>query len=114
MLDAFNSTLRYDLLNIDNIGFEQMVHRIYPAVLQLNKAHTSDTEAPFIDLILSISNGIVSTKIYHKRYDFDKVNFSFLDRDVHRRSSSVVIYLNIFDLQEHLLMLVISIAVTNS
>ena len=31
MIDAFNSTSRYldDLLNIDNIHFEQMVHRIY-------------------------------------------------------------------------------------
>ena len=30
-IDAFNSTSRYldDLLNIDNIHFKQMVHRIY-------------------------------------------------------------------------------------
>ena len=37
---AYNSTSRYldDLLNIDNIHFEQMAHRIYPAELQLNKA----------------------------------------------------------------------------
>ena len=49
MIDAFNSTSRYldDLLNIDNIHFEQMVHRIYPAELQLNKAHVSNTEAVF-------------------------------------------------------------------
>ena len=52
MIDAFNSTSIYvnDLLNIDNIYFEHMVHRIYPAELQLNKANTSDTEAAFIDL----------------------------------------------------------------
>ena len=31
--------------------------------LQLNKANTSDTEAPFLDLHLSISNGFVSSKI---------------------------------------------------
>ena len=38
MIDAFNSTARYldDLLNIDNIHFEQMVQRIYPAELKLN------------------------------------------------------------------------------
>ena len=49
MINAFNSTSRYlcDLLNIDNIHFEQMLHRIYPAELQLNKANTSDTEAAF-------------------------------------------------------------------
>ena len=47
IIDAFNSTSRYlgDLLNIDNIHFERMVHRIYPAEFQLNKANASDTEA---------------------------------------------------------------------
>ena len=73
MIDAFNSTSRYlgDLLNIDNIHFEHMVHRIYPAELQLNKANASDTEAAFLDLNLSIHNDIVSTKIYDKRDDFN-------------------------------------------
>ena len=49
MIDAFSSTSRYldDLLNIDSIYFEQMVHRIYPAELQLNKAYTSNNEAAF-------------------------------------------------------------------
>ena len=66
-----------------------MVNRIYPAELQLNKANSSDTEAPFLDLNLSISNGPVSTKIYDKRddFDFDIVNFPFLDGDVPRRTS---------------------------
>ena len=70
IIEAFNSTSRYldDLLNI---YFEQMVSRIYPAELQLNKANSSDTEAPFLDLNLSISKGTVSTKIYDKRDDFD-------------------------------------------
>ena len=33
MIDAFNSTSRYldDILNIDNIHFEQIIHRIYLA-----------------------------------------------------------------------------------
>ena len=69
---AFNSTSRYldDLLNIDNPYFEGMVNQIYPPELQLNKANTSDTEAPFLDLHLSISNGFISFKIYDKRDDF--------------------------------------------
>ena len=46
-----------------------MVNRIYPPELQLNKANTSDTEAPFLDLHLSISNGFVSSTIYDKRDD---------------------------------------------
>ena len=88
---AFNSTSRYldNLLNIDNIHFEHMVHRIYPAELQLNKANASDTEAAFLDLNLSIHKDIVSTKIYDKRddFNFDIVNLSFLDGDVPRRPS---------------------------
>ena len=84
---AFSSTSRYldDLLNIDNPYFEGMVNQIYPSELQLNKANTSDTEAPFLDLHLSITNGFVSSKIYDKRddFDFDIVNFPFLNGDVH-------------------------------
>ena len=91
IIEAFNSTSRYldDLLNIDNIYFDQMVDRIYPTELQLNRTNSSDTEAPFLDLNLCISNDTVSTKIYDKRddFDFDIVNFPFLDGDVPRRTS---------------------------
>ena len=56
-----------------------MVSQIYPSDLQLNKANTSDTEAAFLDLHLSIFYDIVSTKIYDKRddFDFEIVNFPF-------------------------------------
>ena len=49
IIEAFNSTSRYldYLLNIDNIYFDQMVDRIYPTELQLNRANSSDTEASF-------------------------------------------------------------------
>ena len=91
LIDAFNSTSRYldDLLNIDNIHFEHMVYRIYPAELQLNKANASNTEPAFLDLNLSIHNDIVSPKIYDKRddFNFDIVNFPFLDGDVPQRPS---------------------------
>ena len=91
IIGTFNSTSRYldDLLNIDNIYFDQMVDRKYSTESQLNRANSSDTEAPFLDLNLCISNGTVSTKIYDKRddFDFDIVNFPFLDGDVPRRTS---------------------------
>ena len=91
VIEAFNSTSRYldDLLNIDNPYFEGMVNQIYPSELQFNKANISDTEAPFLDLHLSVANGSVSSKIYDKRddFDFDIVNFPFLDGDVPRRAS---------------------------
>ena len=61
--------------------------------LQLNKANRSETEDPFLDLHQSISNGFVSSKIYDKRedFDFDIVNFPFLDGDIPRASSYGVI-----------------------
>ena len=97
VIDAFNTSPRYldDILNIYNIYFDNMVSQIYPSVIQLNKANTSDTEAAFLDLHLSISNDIVSTKIYDKRDDFDFVivNFPFLDGDV-PRSTSYGIYIS--------------------
>ena len=63
-----------------------MVNHIYPSELQLNKANVSDTEASFLELHLSISDGFVKTKIFNKRddFDFDIVNFPFLDGDVPR------------------------------
>ena len=79
--EAFSSTSRYldELLNIDNLYIK----------LQLNKANSSDTEAPFLDLDLSIKNGIVSSKMYdkHDDFNFEKVNFPFLDGDDPRFSS---------------------------
>ena len=97
VIEAFNSTSRYldDLLNIDNPYIQQMVGQICPTELKLNKANSSDTEAPFLDLNLSITNGIVSSKIYDKRdeFNFEIVNFPFLDGDV-PRSPSYGVYIS--------------------
>ena len=97
VIDAFNTTSRYleNILNINNVYFDNMVSQIYPSELQLNKANASDTEAAFLDLHLSISNDIVSTKIYDKRddFDFEIVNFPFLDGDV-TRSTSYGVYIS--------------------
>ena len=88
VIDAFKTTSRYldYILNINNVYFDSIVGQVYPSELQLNKANTSDTEAAFLDLHLSISNDIVSTTIYDKRedFDFEIVNFPFLDGDVPR------------------------------
>ena len=99
IIETFSSTSRYldDLLNIDNTYFDGLISQIYPlppppphpAELQLNKANSSDTEAAFLDLHLSIVDGFVSCKIYNKRddFDFEIVNFPFLDGDVLRAAS---------------------------
>ena len=49
IIDAFNTTSIYldDISNISNAYYDNMVSRIYPSELQLNKAYTSDTVATF-------------------------------------------------------------------
>ena len=76
-------------MNIDNTYFDGLISQIYLPELQLNKANSSDTEAAFLDLHLSIVDGFVSCKIYDKRddFDFEIVNFPFLDGDVPRAAS---------------------------
>ena len=97
VIDAFNTTSRYldDILNTNNVYFHNMVSQIYPSKIQLNKANTSYKEAAFLGLHLSISNDIVSTKIYdkHDDFDFEIVNFPFLDGDV-PRSTSYGVYIS--------------------
>ena len=66
-----------------------MVCQIYPTELQLKKANSTYTDAPFLDMDLSITNIIISSKIYDKQDDFniEVVNFPFLDEDVPRSPS---------------------------
>ena len=105
IIEAFSSTSRYldDLLNIDNTYFDGLISQIYyppppppPPQLQLNKANSSDTEAAFLNLHLSIVDGFVSCKICDKRddFDFEIVKFPFLDGDVPRAASTVFIFHN--------------------
>ena len=53
IIESFKSTSRNldDLPNIDNCHVEQKVDRVHLTELQLNKANSSDTEAPFFILI---------------------------------------------------------------
>ena len=69
--------------------FTITVSQIYPSELRLTKAYTSYTKATLLDLHLSISNDIVSTKTYDKRddFDFEVVIFSILDGDVPHSTS---------------------------
>ena len=73
IIEAFNNTSRYldDIFNIDNPFFDTLFPFIYPKELRLSKTNESDFSAPFLDLDLSINNGIISSKIYEKRDDFD-------------------------------------------
>ena len=97
VIDAFNISSSYldAISDINNVYFDNISSQIYPSELQLNKANTSDTEVAFLDLHLSISNNIVSTKIYdkHDDFDFETVNAPFLDGDV-PRSTSYGVYIS--------------------
>ena len=64
VIDSFNATTRYldDILNINNVYFDNMVSQTYPSELQLNKVTASESGGALLDLHLSISNDIVSTK----------------------------------------------------
>ena len=77
-----------DILNIYNIHFDKIVSQIHNSELQLNKTYTSYT---VLVLHLFISNGIVSTIIYNKRdeFDFEIVNFPFLNGDVLHPTGSI-------------------------
>ena len=68
------------------LNFKQAVN---PSELQLNKANSSDTAAPFLNLYLTISDGFVSSKLYDKcdDFDFDIVHFPFLDGDIPHATS---------------------------
>ena len=110
LLESIISRYLDDILNINNVYLDNMVSRIYSSELQLNKANTSDTKAAFLDLHLSISNDIVSTKIYDKRDDFDFkiVYFPFLMVMFLVLHPMESISLNSFVLLEHLAMLLTS------
>ena len=97
VVDAFNTTSGYldDILNINNVCFDNMVSRVCPSELQLGEANASDTGAAFLDLRLSVSGGVVSARIYDGRggFGFGVVNFPFLGGDV-PRSASYGVYIS--------------------
>ena len=69
VIEAFNSTSRYldDMFNIDNPFVVTMVNYIYIKEPQLVKTKHSNNVASFLDLDLSIENGIIISKIYMTR-----------------------------------------------
>ena len=63
--DQMNSNQETTLMHVpyDNAYFEGMVNQIYPSELQLNKANTSDTEAPFWIYIC-----LFQTALFHPKF----------------------------------------------
>ena len=117
VIDAFYITSIYldDILNINNIYFDNIVSQIYPSEPQLNKVNTSDTETAFLDLHLSISNDIVSAKFYDILDDlnFEIINLPFLMVMFLALHPMESISLNSFVLLEHLAILLTSTLAIN-
>ena len=83
---SFNFTFRYidDVLSMNNDAFHHHLHDIYPPELEIKETTESLTSASYLDLLLTVSNGILSTKLYDKRDDFDFriVNFPFISSNI--------------------------------
>ena len=84
-----------------------MVGQIYPTELQLSKVNSPDTGAPFLDLDLSIMNGIVSSQMYDKQddFNFEIVKLFCLMEMFLAPSPMVYLFRNLFVLRECVLML---------
>ena len=76
----------------------------------MKNANPSNAEATFLGLDLCITNSIVSTKVNDKLddFNFEIVNFPFVDGDVPHSPSYGVCICNLFFLQEYVLMLMTS------
>ena len=69
----FGQVFRYidDLLTLnDGASFEQYHHEIYPAELQLNKENVANNMTTFLDLHITIEEGVFKTKLFDKRDHF--------------------------------------------
>ena len=61
VIEAFSSMSKYldDLLNSDNYYFDGLISHIYPSEFQVSRANSSETKAPFLDMYLSILDGLL-------------------------------------------------------
>ena len=83
VVEAFNLKSRYldDLLNIDNAYFDGFISQFYPSELQLNKANSSEAQALFLDLQISILDGFIvclqALSFYHYLFSFQRYTFEY-------------------------------------
>ena len=77
----FHFTFGYidDAHSINNRSFHNL-HIIYPPELEIKETTDTSTSVSYLDLLLSVTGGTLSTKLYDKRdnFDFRIVNFPFI------------------------------------
>ena len=76
------------LINNDET-MKRVMHHIYPPELKLVPDDSNGTSTHFLDLLLKIANGFLSSSVYDKRdiFNFPVVNFPFLCGNIPNRSS---------------------------
>ena len=79
-----NNTMRYidDLLTLNSNRFECAIDDIYPPELQLKKTTDCPTALSYLDVMITIDNGIYSTAVYDKRDNFNFNIVNFLKRSI--------------------------------
>ena len=92
LLSRFKCCSRYidDLLLVNNSNsMIKMMSEIYPKELVLVPDDGDGMTAPFLDLELTIKDGVISSKIFDKRdaFDFPIVNFPTLTGNIPDRSA---------------------------
>ena len=92
LLNRFKACCRYidDLLLINNFdSMTKVMQDIYPKELVLVPDESDTLTTPYLDLLLSIKDGVISTSIFDKRdaFDFPIVNFPTLTGNIPLKSS---------------------------
>ena len=88
--------------------FENYLHQMYPAELEIKDTTGSITSASYLDLLLSIGrDGQLHTSIYDKRDDFNFhiINFPFLSSNIPSSSAYGVFYIWVYTIHPGLLLI---------
>ena len=82
----FNLVFRYidDLFSLNIEDFGKYAKEIYPPELELKETTEGKTTASYLDLSITISNGMLQFKLYDKRddFNFNIVNYPHIDSNI--------------------------------
>ena len=99
-MHANGQVFRYidDLLALnDGMSFETFFEDIYPEELQLNKENVDNYNTTFLDLHISIVDGVFTTKLFDKRdhFGFNITRLPYRDSNIPNRMfySSIAAFL---------------------
>ena len=92
----FNLCSRYiDDLFVGNFpDFREHIYKIYPRELEIKPESINSKEVSYLDLRIKSENGSLDFSIYDKRddFNFDIVNFPFMDSCIPKKSALGVFY----------------------